>query len=62
MMGSNLAELFAPGVALYVEALLVEGRVGICSGTLRIIDIGSRSVALLALQLGLRPVTELDLG
>ena len=43
-MGSNLAELFAPGVAEYVESLLVEGRVGICSGTLRIIDIGSRFV------------------
>ena len=43
-MGSNIAELFAPGVADYVDALLVDARVGICSGTLRIIDIGSRLV------------------
>ncbi|KAI0241907.1 BRISC and BRCA1-A complex member 2 [Lamellibrachia satsuma] len=38
-MGSNLINLFSPGIVRYVESVLTEGRVGVCSGAIRIKDI-----------------------
>ena len=40
-MGSDIRSIFSPGIHKYIENLLRQGKIGICAGTLRLLDVNT---------------------